>query len=122
MFIKRAQRPVRGPKDASYPINMDLEYCVILFDRIFLGRGRTMTMSRNTVVFASDTALPEGVRVELALNWPARLDNTIPLKLQVFGQTTRVNGNVIELTILRYEFRTVARDRQLEYIPTVAPR
>jgi hypothetical protein len=107
-FIERAQRPLKAPVDGAYPINIDLEYRLLGFDRTLLGCGTTKTMSRNTIVFASEEALPKDVGIELALSWPAQLDNTIPLKLQVFGTTTRVNGNVIEVTILRYEFRTAA--------------
>jgi hypothetical protein len=50
-------------------------------DRVIgTGTGRTRTISRTRLWFESENRLPIGMLVELAVAWPARLDNRV-LKL-----------------------------------------
>ena len=72
------------------------------------GHGRTTAMSRTAVWLESDLALRVGVLVELAVTWPVRLDNKIPLRLFVYGRTVSVDGKYAKVEILRHEFRTRA--------------
>lgn len=65
-------------------------------------------MSSSQVVLESQQSLPVGMLVELAVTWPVWLQNTVRLKLHIFGRTTRISGNFTVIDILRHEFRTVA--------------
>lgn len=97
-----------SPDDLSYPIVSHLEYQITRDGRrIAAGTGRTVTMSAHTVCFESENGLPLGELIELAVVWPARLDNRIPLKLRIVGRTVRVSGLLTTIKILKYEFRTM---------------
>ena len=63
-------------------------------------------MSSNGVLFTTERTLAPGERVEVAMNWPVRLDNKLPLKLMIIGQVVRSDGSRAAITIKRYEFRT----------------
>jgi len=46
--------------------------------------------------------------VEIAVNWPARLDGTCPLKFVATGRVIRSEPDRAAVRIERYEFRTRA--------------
>src|SRR5581483_3862037 len=95
--------------DSSYPIEADVEYRLMEQASVVAGgTGRTKTMSSSQVVLESQQSLPVGMLVELAVTWPVWLQNTVPLKLHIFGRTTRMSGKFTVIDILRHEFRTVA--------------
>jgi hypothetical protein len=71
-----------------------------------LGRGQTINMSSTGVLFTTDEQLPPGRRVELAISWPAQLNDTCPLKLVARGRVVRVEGTKVAIEIQQYEFRT----------------
>jgi len=60
------------------------------------------------VQIETEHGLPIGAMVELAVTWPARLDNDVLLKLQIMGRTVRAEGKYTMINIARYEFRTRA--------------
>jgi len=47
--------------------------------------------------------------VEIAVSWPATLENACPLQLVARGQIRRREGTSVVCTIERFEFRTQAR-------------
>jgi hypothetical protein len=63
-------------------------------------------MSSGGVLFTTETALPEGERVELAVSWPAQLNDTLPLKLVAMGRLVRTDETQAAIAIERYEFKT----------------
>ena len=93
----------------SYPIRVDLDYRLIGPEGVFdQGRGQTVAMSRTAVWLESDKTLRVGVLVELAVTWPVRLDNKIPLRLIIRGRTVSADDRYAKVEILRHEFRTRA--------------
>jgi len=50
-----------------------------------VGTGKTIDMSSGGLLISTESALAEGDRVELAVSWPAQLNDAIPLKLVAFG-------------------------------------
>jgi hypothetical protein len=60
------------------------------------------------VQIETEHGLPIGAMVELAVTWPARLENDVLLKLQIMGRTIRAEGKYTTINIARYEFRTRA--------------
>src|SRR4051812_31908765 len=73
------------------PIERDVRYKVMTDQKLEAqptGLGKTLNMSSGGVLFTTEAALPEGVRVELAVSWPAQLNNT-PLKLVTRGRLVR---------------------------------
>jgi c-di-GMP-binding flagellar brake protein YcgR len=70
------------------------------------GSGRTLDMSSGGVLFTADESLPVGKRVELAVDWPARLDGRCALKFVATGPVVRTQAGAAAIAIERYEFRT----------------
>ncbi len=70
------------------------------------GSGRTLNIGSGGILFTTDQKLPLGRMVELAVNWPARLGGTCPLKMVAKGRVVRSEANRAAVRIERYEFRT----------------
>ena len=108
-----ANRPQRhiasAPVESSYPISTDLEYRLLKAERVVAaGMGRTTSLSSSRVVFESDRELPVGLLIEMAVAWPARLENKVRLRLHILGRTVRASQKLIAIDILRHEFKTMA--------------
>ncbi|MCW5977298.1 MAG: PilZ domain-containing protein [Bryobacteraceae bacterium] len=69
-------------------------------------RGQTINMSSTGILFTSDCDLTPGRRVELAISWPAQLNDHCPLKLVARGRVVRVDKGKAAIEIQQYEFRT----------------
>ena len=71
------------------------------------GAGTTVNMSSGGIFFQSDKPLIPGKRLEMAISWPAQLDNRCALKLIARGKVVRYDGGYAAVEIQQYEFRTV---------------
>lgn len=91
-----------------YLIEAALEYRVIHGRRVTTGLGKTINLSSRGVLFQSDQAVAEGMRIELAIAWPARLDNVAGLTLHVTGRTVWSKGKCAAVKVSHHEFRTRA--------------
>ena len=90
------------------PIERDLRYKVLGSKRRVkrIGSGKTVNMSSGGVLFTTESDLLEGERVEIAVSWPAQLNDAIPLKLVAVGVLVRAEATQAALSIERYEFKT----------------
>jgi hypothetical protein len=90
------------------PIERDVRYKVLGGKKTVkqMGLGKTLNMSSGGVLFTTETPLPEGERVELAVSWPAQLNDTLPLKLVAMGRLVRVGDSEAAICVERYEFKT----------------
>src|SRR5258708_30260174 len=90
------------------PIEREVRYKVLGLKKSIkqVGLGKTINMSSNGVLFTTESALPEGERVELAVSWPAQLNQTLPLKLVALGRLVRTEETQAAIAIERYEFKT----------------
>jgi hypothetical protein len=73
------------------------------------GVGTTINISSNGVLFTTDQVLAPGRRLELAISWPAELDNRCQLKLIARGRVARQEQGQAAVEIQQYEFRTAGR-------------
>lgn len=89
-----------------FPIEQDVRYKVFNRNTIEVGSGKTINMSSNGVLFTTERTLTPGERLEVAVNWPAHLDNKCPLKLVTTGRVIRSEDGRAAIAIERYEFRT----------------
>lgn len=90
-----------------FPIEREVRYKVLSKRNEDSGCGTTMNMSSGGVLFASEKMLIPGKRVELAISWPAQLDNKCALKLVARGRVVRSIEGQTAVEIQQYEFRTV---------------
>lgn len=70
------------------------------------GSSETLNISSKGVLFKTTEPLEPGQLVQVSVDWPARLENQIPLKLVAEGRIVRNIQGVAAMTIEKYEFRT----------------
>ena len=87
------------------PIERDVSYKVLGLSAS-AGSGRTVNISSGGVLFTTESPLLEGAEVELAISWPALLNNVTPIKLVVTGALTRSDRTQAAMHIEKYEFKT----------------
>jgi len=97
--VRRARR--------RFPIQQDVRYEWRNGSRILtFGTGQTLEISSREVRFTTQHTLGLGERVRLAMNWPALLDSTCPLKLEIDGCVVQSEPGAAAIKIERHEFRT----------------
>ena len=103
-FIGEQRRERRS--HPRYPVVVEVEYVVLRGDEaVKTARGWTVDISSSGVLFEADDALTEGIRIELSLAWPSRLNNDVGLELCVRGRVVRRDNNRSAVRIDRHVFR-----------------
>lgn len=93
-----------------FPIRRELKYKLLKNGPTAeSGVGETVDMGSNGVGFSIDRELPVGAFIQLSISWPALLDQSCPMRLNVFGRVVRNHSGMCACTIDKYEFRTQAR-------------
>jgi PilZ domain-containing protein len=73
----------------------------------YKGSGRILDMSSTGVSFlTADLPLLIGERIDLSIDWPARLAGGVRLRLIVDGVVVRTAGNLVAVRIGRPQFKT----------------
>jgi len=70
------------------------------------GDGKTLNISSSGVLFTTQHLLLPGRRLEVAISWPAQLNNKCALKLVARGRVVRFEEGRAAIEIQQYEFRT----------------
>jgi hypothetical protein len=89
-----------------FPLREDVKYKMLHGKVVVTGTGRTLNIGSGGVLFTTEQRLPMGRMVEIAVNWPARLDGTCLLKFVATGRVVRSEEDCAAVRIERYEFRT----------------
>lgn len=98
----------REPRDpAHFPIERELRFRVSDKQGELVGSGTTIDFGSKHVVFRTDRALPTGKHLEMAISWPAQLDQKCALKLIASGRIVGTTSGAVSVSIERFEFRTV---------------
>ena len=93
-----------------FPIQSEVRYRIIgLRGASEEGTGKTINISSSGLLFTTERPLTTGKRIEISMDWPARLDNKCRLKLIARGTVTRTEAGAAAATIQQYEFRTAGR-------------
>jgi len=108
MVLEERQDTCSDPStDRRYQISACLEYKLIRRRKILsAGRGMTFSISSSEIVFKPEHPIPAGLKIEASVEWPARLDNGVALRLHVEGDIAKTEREYATIKILRYEFRT----------------
>ena len=107
MNLEKGKSDRRGAD--RFPIEREVRYKVLNKKNTDeAGNGRTLNMSSNGVLFTSEHMLLPGKRMELAISWPAQLNNKTPSKLVARGRVVRYDDGRAAMEIQQYEFRTSA--------------
>jgi DNA-binding NarL/FixJ family response regulator len=93
--------------NARFPCRLAVSYQAL--EHPFLSgvaTSETLNISSKGLLFATDEPLQAGQLLQVSVDWPARLENQVPLKLVAEGRIVRnVNGQAA-MRIDKYEFRT----------------
>ncbi len=90
-----------------FPIEREVRYKVLnKRSNEEVGEGKTVNISSSGVLFTVDHILLPGRRMELAISWPAQLNDKCALKLVARGRVVRFEGGLAAIEIQQYEFRT----------------
>jgi hypothetical protein len=103
----RRLRPQSGDRrhNRRYPIAVEVEYRAIGPDGLaFRGVGRSLNLSTSGILFEARQNLWPGMRIELTIAWPVRLDNAVDLNLCVAGRVARTDGFTHAVRIREHEF------------------
>lgn len=107
-ILRRAEANDDRRTSNRLPIERDVRYKVLGGKKSVkqVGLGKTLNISSGGVLFTTESPLPEGERVELAVSWPAQLNDQLPLKLVAMGRLVRTDDSRAAISIERYEFKT----------------
>lgn len=91
-----------------FPIEREVRYHVLnKRGNDEAGAGKSVNMSSSGVLFTTESLLLPGRKVEVAISWPAQLDNKCPLKFVARGRVARSECGQAAIEIDQYEFRTL---------------
>jgi hypothetical protein len=82
------------------------------------GDGKTINISSAGVLFTTKTMLLPGRHLELAISWPAQLNNKCALRLVARGRIVRFEEGRAAMEIQQYEFRTQAANPGAHLVTT----
>jgi CheY-like chemotaxis protein len=93
--------------NVRFPVRLAVNYQA-LESPFFSGSAvsETVNISSKGVLFATQHPLQPGQLLQVSVDWPARLENEIPLKLVAEGRVIRVVDGQAAVKIEKYEFRT----------------
>lgn len=89
-----------------FPISRELRYKILERRGQTVGKGTTLNMSSSGVYFTTEHNLLPGQKIEIAVSWPAQLDNKCSLKFLARGRVVRAEHGRAAVEIDHYEFRT----------------
>jgi hypothetical protein len=90
-----------------FPVQEDVRYRIVHSkSESISGSGITLNIGSGGILFTTAERLPVGRTVELAVNWPARLDGVCPLQFVAIGRVIRAEDDRAAVQIERYEFKT----------------
>jgi len=90
-----------------FPIEREIRYRVLnKKGNNEAGSGKTINMSSTGILFSTEHVLLPGRTLEIAVSWPAQLNNSCPLKLVARGRVVRFEPGQAAVEIQHYEFRT----------------
>ena len=89
------------------PVNLEVRYSVAgRRGAVETGSGRTIDMSSSGLSFTADRPLPIGQKLDLSIDWRARLNGDVQLQLVASGVVVRTAGAVTAIRLERHDFRT----------------
>jgi DNA-binding NarL/FixJ family response regulator len=79
--------------NARFPVSLGVSYQTLEHPMISgQGTSETLNVSSKGILFTSSENFQVGQLVQVSLDWPARLENQIPLKLVAEGRIVRNSG------------------------------
>lgn len=90
-----------------FPLEMDLRYRNGVRQGLW-SSGQSINISSSGLLMRTDDLLLPGMKIEVAIHWPQKLDDRVPLQLLVKGRVARSLLTGVAVEFQRFEFRTIA--------------
>lgn len=90
-----------------FPLAMDLRYRSGV-QRDSWNQGQSINISSSGILIRTEDRFRKGMKIEVAIHWPKKLDDRIPLQLIVQGRVVRVLRSGVAVEFQRFEFRTAS--------------
>lgn len=104
---QQARVPVERRAADRFQIEREVQYKTVEGKASDSGGGKTVDISSSGILFTTERQLTPGKRVELAMSWPVRLNQSCKLKLVALGRVIRTELTRAAIVIEKYEFRTL---------------
>ena len=105
--MRTKRKPADRRANRRYDVALDVRWTIIYRKQVlYSGTGRTVNFSSGGILLETDEPPAVGRTVEIAIAWPALLDENLALQLVVEGHVVRTTGHRVAIEIHRYEFRT----------------
>ena len=118
--------PMEGGTDrrtnARFPCRLAVSYQAL--EHPFLSgvaTSETLNISSKGLLFSTEEALQPGQLLQVSVDWPARLENQVPLKLVAEGRIVRNLNGQAAMRIDKYEFRTRRINKSANDLPKDQP-
>lgn len=99
----------------AYPIEVNVDYQIVDSSEPWAsGHGKTVNISGKRITLKPERPIPSGRCIKLGVDWPARLNQGIALKLHITGMTAELDQGAVVVNISRHEFRVASPNRQAE--------
>ncbi len=103
--------------DRRYNLALGLRWNLLYRKKVVdSGIGRTVDLSSGGILFDAGLKLPAGLKICLAISWPALLHESTLMQLVVEGRIVRSDVAGVAIRTMLHEFRTaIAPPRQGEF-------
>ena len=92
---------------SRFPVREEIRYRLLHTKGLpTSGVGKTLDIGSGGILFTTEGRLPMGRLVEVAVNWPVRLNGACPLQFVAVGKVVRSEATKAAVQITRYEFKT----------------
>jgi hypothetical protein len=93
-----------------HPVSLPVRYQSLGKPRV-AGTGLTVALGRHTAIFVAQHPLPAGSRVELFIDWPAKLMERTPLQIYMMGTVYGSEGRSTLVAVKSYVFKIKPQSR-----------
>ena len=91
----------------GFPIETSVSYRLLGVRNLSkVGKGRTIDISSKIITFAPERELPNGIGLQMVVDWPSSFDGSVGMELILYGLVTSTDPSVTTMEIVRSEFRT----------------
>ena len=89
-----------------YEIERPVEYRVRMSPRTVEGKGKTLNISRNGLLFQTEHNIGVGAKIDLRVQMGEALDGGSEVVLRVHGVTLRSHEGVVAVSIKKYKLQS----------------
>ena len=103
--------PANRRSSVRFALELGIRYVVTNPTSRDSGVGKTIDISSSGIRFIAERPLRTGLTLDIAIDWPAALDETVPLQLAGRAVVVRSKNCETAVRLVEHQFKTRSRDR-----------